>query len=126
MIPVDGLVTNQKIDPALLKRAKELRSHMTIEEHRLWEYLRANRTNGFHFRRQQIIGVYIVDFYCHKANLVVEVDGQIHITQREYDFERDEQLASRGLTVLRFTNDEVNHNLEIVLEKIRSIITSAF
>ena len=125
MIPVDGIITDQEINPEKLERAKELRSHMTPEEKILWGHLRANRTGGFHFRRQQVIDGYIVDFYCHKASLMIEVDGPIHLAQRQYDRERDEQLKSRGLIILRFTNDEVKNKIDEVLEKIRSIIIPA-
>jgi very-short-patch-repair endonuclease len=125
VIPVDGIITDQEINPEKLERAKELRSHMTPEEKILWGHLRANRTGGFNFRRQQVIDGYIVDFYCHKASLVIEVDGLIHLAQRQYDRERDEQLKSRGLIILRFTNDEVKNKIDEVLEKIRSIIIPA-
>lgn len=62
---------------------------------------------GFHFSRQQIVDAYIVDFYCHSAGLVVEVDGRGHLEQKTYDKIRDEHLADLGLTVLRFYNSDV-------------------
>jgi len=80
---------------------------MTPAEHMLWQRLRANRLGGFHFRRQKVIDHYIVDFYCHQANLVVELDGSGHLDQQEYDNERDQHLQERGLKVLRFWNNEV-------------------
>jgi very-short-patch-repair endonuclease len=120
MSQVDGIIPGQNIDPALLEAAKELRKNMTPQEKMLWGHLRANRMSGFHFRRQQIINGYIVDFYCHKAGLVIEVDGPIHLKQKDYDLERDEQLKSRGLTVIHIKNEEIEQNLEGVLEKIKS------
>jgi very-short-patch-repair endonuclease len=57
-----------------------------------WQHLRANQLNGLHFRRQQIIDGFIADFYCHVARLVIEVDGEIHQQQAEYDAERDRVL----------------------------------
>jgi very-short-patch-repair endonuclease len=94
---------------------------MTPAEERLWQHLRAGRLAGFHFRRQQVIDRYIVDFYCYQADLVVEVDGDVHQDQVEYDHERDLYLQGRGLKVLRFTNTDVNGNLESVLARILEI-----
>ena len=91
---------------------------MTDAEIRLWDALRANRLNGLQFRRQQFIDGFIVDFYCHALQLVVEVDGPIHASQAEYDRERDYTLAGHGLRVLRVTNDEVTHALPSVLARI--------
>lgn len=98
--------------------AKELRQNMTPTERILWQLLRTNKLAGWHFRRQQIIDGFIVDFYCHAASLIVEVDGGIHETQKEQDAERDAHLVSRGFRVLRVTNDEVNRDIEGVLKKI--------
>ena len=98
--------------------AKELRQNMTPTERILWQLLRTNKLAGWHFRRQQIIDGFIVDFYCHAASLIVEVDGGIHETQKEQDAERDAHLVSRGFHVLRVTNYEVNHDIEGVLKKI--------
>ena len=91
---------------------------MTPAELKLWQRLRAGRLEGFHFRRQQIIDRFIVDFYCHQADLVVEVDGSVHLNQKDYDDQRDLHLQQRGLGVLRFTNTDVNTNLEGVLDAI--------
>jgi very-short-patch-repair endonuclease len=74
------IITGQQVSPELKARAKELRQEMTPAESKLWQRLRAGRLEGFHFRRQQIIGGYIADFYCHAAGLVVEVDGIIYPT----------------------------------------------
>ena len=114
------IITGQKIDPAKLQQAKALRRNMTPAEKRLWSALRANRLQGFHFRRQQIIDGFIVDFYCHAARLVVEVDGPVHDGQVEYDIERSRVLAARELQVLRVNNEEVMQNLEGVLTRIRA------
>jgi very-short-patch-repair endonuclease len=118
----DGIIPGQNIDPALLEAAKQLRKNMTPQEKVLWGHLRANRLGGLHFRRQQIIDGYIVDFFCHKAGLVVEVDGPIHLKQKDYDRERDEQFNSRGLRVVHIKNDEIDQNLEGVLRKIRAVL----
>jgi len=97
---------------------KELRHDLTPAERILWTRLRGNRLEGYHFRRQQVIEPYIVDFYCHQASLVVEVDGAVHQDQQEYDHQRDQNLHLRGLSILRFSNTDVSHNLEGVLEAI--------
>jgi very-short-patch-repair endonuclease len=89
-MPKDQIVTRQHVHPEMQKRAIELRRNMTPSEQKLWQCLRAGRLEGFHFRRQQIIGSYIVDFYCHKSRLVIELDGRSHLDHQEYDLERDE------------------------------------
>lgn len=94
---------------------------MTQAESILWQNLRGNRLGGWHFRRQQILYGFIVDFYCHAASLVVEVDGEIHESQRRADKERDAALAERGFTILRFSNHEVESALASVLNKISSV-----
>jgi very-short-patch-repair endonuclease len=122
-MPKQNIITGQKIDPAKLQQAKALRRAMTPAEKRLWAALRTNRLDGFHFRRQQIIDGFIVDFYCHAAGLVVEVDGPVHEEQIEYDAERSRVLTARGLQTLRIKNEEIMHNLEDVLTRIRANLT---
>jgi very-short-patch-repair endonuclease len=117
-MPVKNIVIGQKVTPERRRMAKELRQNMTPTERILWQLLRTNKLAGWHFRRQQIIDGFIVDFYCHAASLIVEVDGGIHETQKEQDAERDAHLVSRGFRVLRVTNDEVNRDIEGVLKKI--------
>jgi len=113
-----NVVIGQKVDPAKVQRAKELRRQMTKEERILWQRLRGNRLHGLHFRRQQIIDGFIVDFYCHAAGLVVEVDGEVHQQQAAYDAERDRILSARGLRIVRIKNEEVTQNLLGVLSHI--------
>jgi len=113
-----NIVIGQKVDSPEIQRAQELRRQMTPEEKILWHHLRTNKLKGFHFRRQQIISRYIVDFYCDKVGLVVELDGDIHLVQVAYDAERDQELLARGFQVLRFRNEEVRHNLTNVLDRI--------
>ena len=98
---------------------------MTYEEDILWQHLRRNQLAGYHFRRQQVICGYIVDFFCAAADLVVEVDGEIHQQQVEYDQERNQVLAGLGLRVLRFKNEDVRTNLDRVLEEIQTACQSA-
>jgi very-short-patch-repair endonuclease len=117
-MPVRNTVIGQKASRELQARAKELRRSLTSAERILWEQLRHNRLQGLQFRRQQIIDSYIVDFYCHSKALVVEVDGDIHDLQQDYDAERDNHLVARGFRVLRVSNRDVKENLTIVLKKI--------
>ena len=117
-MPPRNIVIGQKTSHELARRARELRSDQTPAEQLLWEKLRGNRLAGLHFRRHQVIDGYIVDFYCHRAGLAVELDGGIHASQREYDADRDRILAELGVRVLRFLNDEVEMNLSAVLGKI--------
>jgi very-short-patch-repair endonuclease len=88
----------------------------------LWSALRRNALLGFRFRRQQPLGHYIVDFYCHAAKLVVEADGGVHATQPGYDGLRDETLRRRGLQVLRFSNEEILGSLDSVMHKIAAVL----
>jgi very-short-patch-repair endonuclease len=116
------IVRGQRVSAAKVNRARELRQTMTAAEAMLWERLRANRLAGFHIRRQQVIDGFIVDFYCHAAQLVIELDGPVHKDQREYDAARDEVLARRGLQVVRFSNEAIERNLDDVIEKIKTLL----
>ena len=117
-MPLKNIVTEQPVTKAKLERAKELRREMTPAEKILWSELRANKL-GVRFRRQQVIQGFIVDFYCHQASLVVEVDGDIHDLQKEEDERREKALSALGLRVVRFRNDEVERNLSAVVGKIK-------
>lgn len=95
----------------LLEGARELRKNMTPQEYKLWHIYLKNYPIKFY--RQRIIDSYIVDFYCSKAKLVIEVDGSQHYTKdgMEYDEIRTSVLEKYGLDVLRFSNDDINKNL---------------
>jgi very-short-patch-repair endonuclease len=117
-MPVKNIIPGQKVTRAKLERAKELRREMTPAEKLLWQEVRAGKL-GVRFRRQQIIQGFIVDFYCHKAALVVEVDGDIHDLQQEEDARREKVLSEMGLRIVRFRNDEVLKNLSTVVGNIK-------
>jgi very-short-patch-repair endonuclease len=106
------------IYPPILQRARELRQPLTPAEQRLWAALRDRRLEGYKFRRQHPIDRFIVDFFCHECALAVEVDGNSHVTQAEYDQARTEWLNEHGYTVIRFTNEDVLKRLHAVLEAI--------
>lgn len=118
-----GIVRGRSASRAKDARAREMRAHPTAEEELLWQRLRRNGL-GVHFRRQQIIDGFIVDFYCHGAGLVVEVDGPIHEQQASYDEERDGILAARGLRLFRVSNEQVRVNLPSVLAEIKSELSN--
>ena len=106
-------------DRTLLKYAKRLRTEQTPLEQKLWHALRAKRFQGAKFRRQVVIGRYIVDFACRIPRmLVVEVDGDTHGSQQAYDEARTRFLESKGYRVLRFTNRDVATNFYAVLTTI--------
>jgi very-short-patch-repair endonuclease len=100
--------------------AKRLRDEQTPAERVLWQKLRANRLANLHFRRQHVICGFIVDFYCRPLSLVVEVDGLVHNEQKEYDRERDAILTAAGMTVIRFTNDQVLNDMRTVLSQVQT------
>jgi len=108
----------QRSSPAIYARARELRKAQTPIERRLWWRLRKRQLDGLHFRRQHPIGPFIVDFYCDKHRLIIELDGPSHDEQVEYDEERTAWLEACGYRVIRFANKQVRNNLEGVLEAI--------
>ena len=121
-MPAKNIIPGQKVSKEKQQRARELRRDMTAAEKLLWQELRANKL-GFHFRRQQVISGFIVDFYCHKADLIVEVDGDIHDLQQEEDARREKVLGDLGLMFVRFRNEDILKNLSTVLEKIKEYLT---
>lgn len=96
---------------------------MTEAEKILWGYLKTG-IKGFKFRRQHPMGLYIADFYCHKARLVIEVDGSVHQSEivKQNDEIRQRQMEEDGLRVIRFTNGEIFSDITAVLKRIESII----
>ena len=110
------------MDDVLTNHARTLRRNMTDAERLLWRHLRNRRMLGYKFRRQVIMGPYIVDFACIEARLVVEADGGQHVEQRGYDEKRSQWLKARGYRVLRFWNHEILGSLPEVLETIASTL----
>jgi len=100
--------------------AREFRKNMTDAERFLWAKVRRKGLKGYNFYRQKNIGNYIVDFYCPKAKLVIEIDGGQHYSEegRKKDTVRDGYLAGLGFTVLRFSDREVLKNIDGVIERI--------
>jgi len=108
----------------LKQYSRQLRDNMTDAERHLWAKIRMKQIKGYQFYRQKPIGDYIVDFYCPKAKLIIEIDGSHHFfneTVKE-DKIRDDYLDSLGLRILRFTNTDVLTHIEEVLERIEDEI----
>jgi very-short-patch-repair endonuclease len=104
--------------------AESLRETETYPEKKLWEALKNKKLDGLKFRRQHPINRFVVDFYCHKYKLVIELDGSVHENEevKARDIERENELKTYGLNILRFTNTEVISNFVGVLSKIREIV----
>ena len=96
--------------PEIFRFAAKLRAKMTPEEKRLWEFLKI-KPLGYKFRRQHPFSKYVLDFYCHKAKLSIEVDGKNHFTkkQQELDTIRTQEIKELGIKELRFTNEEIRN-----------------
>jgi very-short-patch-repair endonuclease len=113
-------------DPKTMEAASILRKNMTVPELILWQKLKDRTIVRCKFRRQHPVGFFIVDFYCHEYKIVIEVDGEIHNdeTAREYDLGRTAELNKFGLKVLRFTNNEVFENINLILKKILECVSN--
>lgn len=107
-----------RIDPQKLEFARGLRREAPFPERLLWSRLRGERLAGLKFRRQHVVGAYVVDFYCPAASLVVELDGMSHVGRAKEDERRSEFLRRAGLRVVRYTNDQVLGDLDVVLADI--------
>jgi len=108
--------------PDTLEAAGMLRNNMTNYEKLIWERLKGKQICGLRFRRQHPVDIFIVDFYCHEVRLVVEIDGEIHEQQEEYDDGRSAEMEKFGIRVIRFTNSEVENNIEGVINKIKKVV----
>jgi len=104
--------------------AKSLRRPLTPAENRFWFYVKGKKLLGLKFRRQHPVGNFIADFYCHELKLVVEIDGNVHLlnAQKIRDIERDLKLKELGLSVLRFSNEDVFFNAQVIDEEVKKII----
>jgi very-short-patch-repair endonuclease len=120
--------------PSIIELCRELRQRETPAERLLWQRLRNRKFYGRKFLRQHPIWVentfgrylyYIPDFYCHEAKLVIEADGPVHLLKQDYDKNRDAVLSTLGLTIIRFDNDEILNDLQMVLNKIKEQIIGA-
>jgi very-short-patch-repair endonuclease len=106
--------------PETFEAAKILRKNMTLHERLLWDRLKMKKIRGARIRCQHPIDFFIADFYCHTARLVIEVDGKYHNQQRDYDDGRCAELERYFIKVIRFTNSEVENQIEEVDAKIEN------
>jgi len=108
-----------------LRIAAILRKNMTKAELILWNKLRDKKIFKSKFRRQHPVDIFIVDFYCHESKLVIEIDGEMHNIEenKEYDLGRTAELRKLGISVLRFTNDQVIYKLDEVIIRILKVLT---
>jgi very-short-patch-repair endonuclease len=108
--------------PIHFEFARKLRANQTASEAFLWQHLKSIQTiPKVRFRRQHPILHFIADFYCHKAKIIIEIDGAYHDTPDQYFYDkcREAELEALGLKVIRFTNDQVLGDIETVLNKIK-------
>lgn len=112
--------------PIHFELAKQLRNNQTEAELFLWGHLKFITISGVRFKRQHPILYFIADFYCHRAKLIIEVDGGYHNLPEQYiyDKNRDKELEEFGLKVIRFTNEQVFNNIESVLNIIEGEVNN--
>jgi type I restriction enzyme R subunit len=106
------------------KLARHLRKNATPTEDIVWQALRNRQFMGLKFRRQHIIRGFIVDFYCSRLKLAIEIDGKIHLQQKDYDKKRQWLIELEGLSFIRVTNEEIQKDMNILLNKINTIALS--
>jgi very-short-patch-repair endonuclease len=102
---------------------RSLRKNQTAEEHKLWQYIRRKQLE-VKFRRQHSIDHFIVDFYCPEKRLIIEIDGGVHIKEKDEDRVRDEFLIKLNYKVLRIENSEINSDIATVMERIKNTLIS--
>lgn len=117
-----SISTGRRIKNSKLMLARKMRREMTYAERCFWNAVRNRKLFGLKFRRQQIIEGFIADFYCHELRLIVEIDGGIHETQKDYDTLRTGIIANNDIAVMRFANDEVIHRFEIIVKRIEALL----
>jgi very-short-patch-repair endonuclease len=111
-----------KATPEIMKNARRLRGNMTNSEKLLWDKLKGKQICGLRFRRQHPIYIFIADFYCHEARLVVEIDGEIHNQLEEYDDNRTSELEKFDIKVIRFKNSQIENDIEKVVFEIKTTV----
>jgi very-short-patch-repair endonuclease len=109
-------------NPKLKEFARKLRNNSTFTEIMVWNYLKKKQLRGYDFDRQRPIDNFIVDFYCKDLQLAIEIDGESHHGNPERDKKKDKRLEELGITVLRFDDMEVVHQLDKVIDKIEKWI----
>lgn len=123
MKKIENLGMHAGAKPEIFRFAEQLRIKMTPSEKKLWEFLK-QKPHGYKFRRQHPFSNYILDFYCHKIKLAIEIDGKYHDLpeQKKLDEIRTTEINRLGLTEIRFTNEAVNSQFEKVVNSIVTIL----
>jgi very-short-patch-repair endonuclease len=116
---------SKRATPKSYKLARQLRKEPTPAEGRLWMVLSGNKLNGVKFRRQHAIGKYVVDFCSVKSKLVIELDGNQHLEQSDYDNQRSAYVESLGYKVIRFWNAQVMDDIGSVIRSIEASLNGA-
>jgi len=111
-------------NPKLKELARRLRNNSTKSEIKLWGYLKAGQLQGYDFHRQKPLDNYIVDFFCSKLKIAIELDGYTHGFEEVFqkDYVKIKRLNELSITVLRFNDEDVMNNIEGVLESIKELI----
>ena len=109
--------------PASVNIARKLRRTQTPAEKLFWQVIKNRQVANLKFKRQHPVGPFIVDFYCHEASLIIEVDGDVHDVEeiKIYDKQREAYLKNKGYSILRFTNEEVVAELDRVVREIEKV-----
>ena len=120
-----GVIRNQKTNPKKLELARQFRKNPTESEDAVWQMLRNRQIKNLKWRRQQVIGGFIADFYCAELNVVLEIDGSVHDTDeaKEYDAYRTSIFASKGIKTFRLKNEDCDkkHLTELIETIINSV-----
>ena len=107
----------------LTPMSRKNRNNPTEAEEKMWNLVLRKKQIGFLFLRQKPIYRFIVDFYCSKLNLAIEIDGSVHDKRKGYDFERDRFLKQIGIETIRFNNDEVLNDIDNVKTILKSLLS---
>ncbi|MBI3005147.1 MAG: endonuclease domain-containing protein [Ignavibacteriales bacterium] len=107
-----------KYDPKLKQVARMLRKNSTLAEIMLWKELKSKRILGYDFHRQKPVENYVLDFFCPRLNLAIEIDGSSHDNREACDEKRQRELEMKGIKFLRFPDEEIKQNVEGVVEEI--------
>ena len=111
-----------KYSSDLKNKSRFLRKNSTLSEVLLWNKLKGRQLRGYQFLRQKPLNKYIVDFYCKRLNLAIEIDGDSHIDKEKSDIKRQKELESQGILFLRFSDNQVKRNLNDVVQSISNWI----
>ena len=107
-----------KYNPILKDKARKLRKNSTLSEVLLWNRIKRRQLRDYQFLRQKPVDNFIVDFFCKRLNLVIEIDGDSHIANEKSDVDRQKKIESLGISFLRFSDSEVKNNIDGVIQTI--------